>query len=144
VLIDQLGILPQQVEHALGLLAGQHLIAPLAVGLALGGEMLLPGKVELVVEYRVARRVFVDVGGAMADPLPRHEYRQLHVILDLAHLERRGVAVPHEIVDQPAILADLLGAAAVADPCRLHHRGVVAHVVDDADETVIEHRDRLK
>ena len=79
----------------------------------------------------------------MADPLARHEDRQLHVVLDLAHLERRRVAMPHEIVDETAILADLLGAAAVAHPRGLHHGGIVAHVVDDADEAVIEHRQRL-
>ena len=106
--------------------------------------MLGPGDVELVVEDRVARRVLVDVGGAVADPLARHEDRQLHVVLDLAHLERRRVAVPHEIVDQAAVLADLLGAAAVGDARGLHDGGVVAHVVDDADEAVVEHRQRLE
>ena len=99
--------------------------------------------VEFVVEDRIARRVFVDVGGAVADPLPRDEDRQFDVVLDLAHLERRRVAVPHQIVDQAAILADPLGAAAVGDARRLHDRGVVAHVVDDADEAVVEHRQRL-
>ncbi len=101
------------------------------------------GHVELVVEDRVARGIFVHVGGAMADPLARHEDRQLHVVLDLAHLERRRVTVPHEIVDEAAILADLLGAAAVAHPRGLHDGGIVAHVVDDADEAVIEHGQRL-
>jgi hypothetical protein len=99
--------------------------------------------IELVVEDRVARGIFVHVGGAVADPLPRHEDRQLHMVLDLAHLERRRVAVPHQIVDEAAILADLPGAAAVADPRGLHHGGIVAHVVDDADEAVIQHRQGL-
>jgi hypothetical protein len=120
-----------------------HLGAALAVGLALGGELLGPGQIELVVEDRVARRVLVHVGGAMADPLARHEDRQLDVVLDLAHLERRGVPVAHQVVDQPAVLADLLGAAAVGDARRLHDGGVVAHVVDHPDEAVVEHRDRL-
>ena len=106
--------------------------------------MLGPGQVEFVVEDRIARRVFVHVGGAVADPLARHEDRQLHVVLDLAHLERRRMAVPHQVVDQPAILADLLGAAAVAHARGLHDGGIVAHVVDDPDEAVIEHRQRLE
>jgi hypothetical protein len=36
-----------------------------------------------------------------------------------------------------------LRAAAVGDARRLHHRGVVAHVVDDAHEAVVEHREGL-
>src|SRR5947207_2589465 len=49
--------------------------------------------VELVVEDRIARRIFVDVGGTVADPLPRDKDRQFDVILDLAHLERGRMAV---------------------------------------------------
>src|SRR5882672_4794090 len=80
----------------------------------------------------------------MADPLARHEDRQLHVVLDLAHLERRRMAMPHQVVDQPAVLADLLGAAAVAHPGGLHDGSIVSHVVDDADKSVIENRQRLE
>jgi hypothetical protein len=105
--------------------------------------MLGRRQVELVVEDRVARRVLVDVGGAVADPLARHEDRQLHMVLDLAHLERRRVAMAHEIVDEAAILADLARAAAIGDARRLHDRGIVAHIVDDAHEAMIEHGDRL-
>ena len=49
----------------------------------------------------------------------------------------------HEIVDQTAILRDLARAPAVGDAGGLHHRPVVAHIVDDADEAVVEHRNRL-
>jgi hypothetical protein len=143
VLVDELGVLLQQVEDLLGFLARQHLVAALPVHRALGREMLGLRNVELVVEDRVACGIFVHVGRAMTDPLSRHENRQLHMVLDLAHLERRRVTMPHEIVDETAILADLLGAAAVAHPCGLHHGGIVAHVVDDADEAVIEHGQRL-
>ena len=101
------------------------------------------GTIEFVVEDRVAGRVFVDVRRAVPDPLPRDKDRQLDVVLDLAHLERRRVTVPHQIVDEPLVLADLAGAAAVGDARRLHDRRIVAHVVDDADKPVIEHRQRL-
>src|SRR5882724_10740801 len=99
--------------------------------------------VELAVQDRVARGILVHVGGAMADPLARHEDRQLHVELDLAHLEGRGVAVAQQVVDEAAVLAHLLGALAVGDARRLHDRGVIAHVVDDAHEAVVEHREGL-
>ncbi len=51
--------------------------------------------------------------------------------------------MPHQVIDQPLILADPPGAAAVGDAGRLHDRRVVAHVVDDADKAVIQHRQRL-
>ena len=106
-------------------------------------QQVLVGDVELAIEHRVAGRVLVDVGGAVPDPLPGDEDRQLHVQLELAHLERARVPVAHQVVDQAAVVADLLGAAAVGHPRRLHDRGVVAHVVDDADEAVVEDRERL-
>ena len=76
----------------------------------------------------------------MADPLARHEDRQLDVQLDLAHLEGRGVPVAHEVADEAAVAPPPLAAAAVGDARRLHDGLVVAHVVDHADETVVEHR----
>ena len=79
----------------------------------------------------------------MPDPLARDKDRQLHVVLDLAHLERRRVAMPHEIIDEAAILANPPRAAPVGDARRLHDRAVIAHIVDDPDKAVIEHRDRL-
>ena len=121
-----------------------HLVPTLPVGPALGRQMLGPGNVEFVVEDRVARRILVHVGGAMADPLPGDEDRQFHMVFDLAHLERRGVAVPHQIVDQAAILADLLGAAAVGHARGLHHGGIVAHVIDHAHEAMVEHRQEFQ
>jgi hypothetical protein len=99
--------------------------------------------VELAVQDRVPRGILVHVGRAMPDPLPRHEDRQLHMELDLAHLERRGMAMAQQVVDKALVLAHLLGALAVGDARRLHDRGVVAHVVDDAHEAVVEHRDGL-
>jgi hypothetical protein len=63
--------------------------------------------------------------------------------LDLAHLERGRMPMAHQIADQRLVLADLLGAAAIGDAGRLDHRIIVAHIVDDADKAVIEHRDRL-
>jgi len=116
--------------------------AALTVGGGLGRQMLGRRQVELVVEDRIACRVLVHVGGAMADPLAGDEDRQLHVQLDLAHLEGRGVAVAHEIADEAAVGADALGALAVGDPRGLHDRAVVAEVVDDPHEAVVEHRDR--
>src|SRR5579875_2183794 len=79
----------------------------------------------------------------MADPLSRYEDRQLHVVLDLAHLEGRGMPMAHQIVDEPAILGHLLRAPAIGHARRLDHGAVVAHIVDDANEAVIKNRDRL-
>ena len=133
----------QQFEHAFRFGAAQHVAAPLAVHFRLRGKLRRAGDVELVVHDRVARRIFVHIGGAVADPLARHEDRQLHVVLDLAHLEGRGVAVPHQVVDQPRVVLHPLGALAVRYARRLDDGGVVAHVVDHPDETVVEHGNRL-
>jgi hypothetical protein len=65
------------------------------------------------------------------------------MILDLAHLERGRVAVAHQIIDQPLILAELARAPAIGDAGGLHDCRIVAHVVDDPDEAVIEHRKRF-
>src|SRR5207249_1707283 len=46
----------------------------------------------------------------VADPLSRHEDRQLDVELQLHHFERRRVLMPHQIADEPAVLADALRA----------------------------------
>ena len=78
----------------------------------------------------------------MADPLPRDEDRQLHMIFDLAHLEGRRMTMPHQILDEAAILVHALRALAVRDARRLHHCRIVAHVIDHANEAVIEHRQR--
>ena len=75
----------------------------------------------------------------MADPLAPNVHGCPDVELDLAHLERRRVAVPEEVADQGAVLGGLLGAVAVGDPGGLDDGGVASHVVDDADEPVMEH-----
>jgi len=94
-------------------------------------------QVKLAVQNAVAGADLVHVGSAVADPLAGYEDRQLYVVLDLAHLERRAVAVAHEVADQARVFTDAPCAAAVADPGGLHHGRVVAHVVHDADEAVI-------
>ena len=140
--VGLLGVVAENRQHARRLLAREHVAAALAVRDRLRRQMLGRRHVELLVQDRIARRVLVDVGGAMADPLARHEDRQLHVVLDLAHLEGRGVPVAHQIVDEPLVLRHLLRATAVGDARRLHHRRIVAHIVDDAHEAVVEHGQR--
>jgi len=77
------------------------------------------------------------------DPLARHEHRQLDVELDLAHLERRGVLMAHEVVDEARVGADGPRARAIGHARGLDDRMVVAHVVDHPDEPLVEHRHRL-
>ncbi len=101
------------------------------------------GDIEFTVEDRIARGIFVHVRGAVADPLARDEDRQFDVQLDLAHLERGRVPVPHQVPDQPGIVAGLFRPGAIADAGGLHDGGVVAHVIDHADQPVVEDRDRL-
>ena len=62
--------------------------------------------------------------------------------LDLAHLERRGVRVTHEIAHQRAVVLHPLGPGAIGNPSRLDHGGVVSHVIHDPHEPVIENMER--
>ncbi len=66
------------------------------------------------------------------------------MVLDLAHLEWRRVAVAHQVADQPGILGHPPGAAPVGDPRGLDDGAVVAHVVNDPQEAVVQHRQWLK
>ena len=79
----------------------------------------------------------------MTDPLPPGVHRHPDVQLDLAHLERCRVIVAQEVPDQAAVLVHLLGAGPVRYPGRLHDGAVVAQVVDDPDEALVEHAQRF-
>ena len=79
----------------------------------------------------------------MPDPLAGDEDGQLDVVLDVTHLERRGVGVAHQVSNQACVLPGALGAGAVGNAGGLHHGAVAAHVVDDAHEAVIKNRQGL-
>ena len=143
VVVRARGVRFQDFEDAFGFGALKHLSPPLVVDGGLRGECVGLGDVEFAVEDRIAGGVFVDVGGAVADPLARDEHGQFDVQLDLAHLERGRVPVAHEVADQAFVVGDGLGALAVRDPRGLRDGGVIAHVVDEAHEAVVEHRDGL-
>ena len=79
----------------------------------------------------------------MTNPVAGDENRQLDMQFDFAHFKRRSVAVPHQIIDKPFDLRSLLCSAAVRHARRLNDCRVVAHIVDDADESVIQNRERF-
>ena len=56
--------------------------------------------------------------------------------------KQNGENFAQQVADQGRILAPLLRPRAVGDARRLHDRRVVAHVVHQADEAVVEHADR--
>ena len=62
--------------------------------------------------------------------------------LDLWHLKRRCVAVPHQIADQTTILTHLFCALSIGHTGGLNDRFIGAHIIDDTHETVIEYRQR--
>jgi hypothetical protein len=59
--------------------------------------------------------------------------------LHLAHLERGGVAVPHEIPDEAAVVAHRFGALAVGNSGSLYDGIVVSHVVDKAYKPIVQY-----
>src|SRR5690606_35819753 len=98
--------------------------------------------IKLPIHDGIAAGVLVDVGGAMPNPLARHENWQLDVELDLTHFEGGRVAMAEEVTDQAAILLYPLGSTAVGDASRLHNGRVIAHIVDNADKAVIQNGQR--
>jgi hypothetical protein len=48
------------------------------------------------------------------------------------------VPIPHQITDQATVVADFLRPFAVADASSLDYGGVIAHVIDQPDEAVVE------
>ena len=139
VVIGAAGIGFQHFQHAGRFFARQHLAPALIVDRALRGQVFGCRNVELAVQDRIAGRVFVDVGGAVPDPLAGDKDRQLHMQLDFAHLEGRRMPVPHQIADQTFVIADMFGARAIGHARGLHDGGVIAHIVDHADKAVIQH-----
>src|SRR5437763_5506812 len=49
-----------------------------------------------------------DARRPVTDALSSHDDRQLDVELQLHHFERRCVLMPHQVTDEPAVLADTL------------------------------------
>ena len=140
--IAAFGVMAQQGQDFLRLLGIEAGTSSLTVGRRLRRQMLRCRQIEFLIHDRVSRGILVHIGRAMANPLPRDEDRQLHMQLDLAHLERSRMSMAHQIIDQPAIFGNFLGATAVGNPGRLNDRTVVAHIVDHAEKSVIQHRNR--
>ena len=114
----------------------------LPVALRLGRDHVPVRYVELAVQDGVAGGILVDIGRAVADPLPGHEDRQLDVQLDLAHFKRSCVVVAHQVAYQRPVGGAYLGPPSVGYPGCLHNGPVVAHVIDDSHESVVEPGDR--
>jgi len=50
--------------------------------------------------------------------------------------------VPHEITNEAAVLLDPLRASSIGDASTLNDRGIVAHVVEDSYESIVEDAER--
>jgi hypothetical protein len=74
----------------------------------------------------------------MPHPLSPTVHRHAKVHLYLAHLERRGVAVAHQVANQRPIFGHLFRPRAVRHPRRLHHRLVPAHYIHYPHEAVVQ------
>ena len=136
-------IVAKHVEDNGRFVVTEDLVTSLTVRRRLRRQVLTLWQIELGVEDRIASGVLVDRGRAMADPLACDEDWQLDVDLQLAHFEGRGVLVAHEVVNQSCVVACSPGPSSVGHPCGLHNCGVIAHVVDDSNETMVENRHGL-
>ena len=118
---------------------GRLRLPALVVGLALQREVLRLGRVEQERQQAVAGAQLVHGGGAVANPLPRHEHRHRAVELELHHLAGRGVGMALQIAHQAPGLAHLPGAGAVAHPGGALDGGIGTHVVHQRHEAVVQH-----
>src|SRR5688572_29956416 len=95
--------------------------------------------IEFLIEDGVSSRILIHAGRPVANPLASNENRQLYVKLNLSHFEWRSVPMAHQIHYEATVFVHLLCATAVRNTGGLYDRVVVAHVVDDAYEAVIQH-----
>ena len=65
----------EDFQNLVGFLGLKNISTTLVIHLALRGQLLGRGNVELFVEHGVARRVFIHVGGPVTDPLTRNKDR---------------------------------------------------------------------
>ena len=79
----------------------------------------------------------------MSYPLSPDVHRHADVQLDVAHFEWRRVVVTEQVADQSAILTHALGAGPIGNACCLNDRVVVAHVVDETHEAIVQHLEGL-
>lgn len=104
-------------------------------------DVVVRGAVEAVADDGVAGGVFVDVGSAVTNPLPRDEDGHDVVELKLHHFEGGRVTVAGEVADQAAVFIYLLGAGAVRNSGGLHDGEIgglalgheAGHDIDEGD-----------
>ncbi len=63
--------------------------------------------------------------------------------LQLAHLKRGRVVMPHKVSDQTTVLVHPPGPCPVGDTRGLDDGRVGAHVVDDSHEAIVEYLEGL-
>src|SRR5688572_10134081 len=75
----------------------------------------------------------------MSNPLEPDVHWNTKMKLDLAHLERCCMPMPHQVTDQSSIFVDAFGPKTIRNPCCLYNGFIVAKVVDYAHKARIEH-----
>ena len=78
----------------------------------------------------------------MANPLACNKDGEFDVKFDLTHFKGGGMLVPHQILNQPFVRSDPFGSFAIRDSSSLNNRLVIPHIINDADKSMIENRER--
>jgi hypothetical protein len=79
----------------------------------------------------------------VTDPLASDEDRHLDMKSEVYLLERRGMVIPHQIVDQSFVFPIRLRPFPVRDTGALDDSLVTAKIIDQSDEPMIEQREFL-
>src|SRR5208282_5829047 len=84
--------------------------------------------------------ILISTAHPVSDPLTSDEDWKSDEELELDHLERRCVAMAHQVPNETAVIADRFGPLSIRDARRLDNRRVVPHVVHKDDVTVSQDR----
>ena len=78
----------------------------------------------------------------MSNPLSRNKNRQFDMKGKNDLLERRGVFVPQQIVDQTFIFSDCFCTVSVRNPCCLYDWGVASNIINQTYKSFIKNGKR--
>ena len=107
------------------------------------GAALLPkdggvGNVGVILNKRITGGDFIDVCGAVTNPLSCDENRHFDMHFDLAHFERGRMAGAEQEKQKSTVALRGGCSGGVGNACGLHNGTVVSHVVNDANKSLIQ------
>src|SRR5579864_8427811 len=105
--------------------------------------MVCGGDIKLLIKNRIARRIFVDIGCSVTNPLTRNEDGEFYVKLNLTHFKRSGVRMAEEILNKSPIFRPFFSPFAIGNASRLNNSTIISHIINHSHKTMIQYRKGL-